>query len=111
MVPSTRPQSNKVSCPAGPAKPGGELRTGKITGNFCDLRPFSALSAGSWRPFTLQFRCVADDSLFCTEQGNCFMETGNSSVGNRELSYLIPNLSSPSNRALNFSLKLISRLN
>src|SRR5258708_15884338 len=62
----------------------------------------SALSARSWRPFALQFRCVAGDSLFCTEQGNCFAETGNSSVGNRELSYLIPNLSSPSNCPLEF---------
>src|SRR5229473_8526924 len=28
-----------LSCPAGPAKPGGELRTGKITGNFTNFRP------------------------------------------------------------------------
>src|SRR5262245_18333775 len=35
-VPPTRVA--KVSCPVGRPKPGGELRTGKITGNFYNLR-------------------------------------------------------------------------
>src|SRR5262249_1220733 len=57
---------------------------------FLTCPVLSALSVRTWHPFRVQFRYVAVDSLFSTEQGNCFAETGNSSVGNQELPYPIP---------------------
>jgi hypothetical protein len=42
----------------------------KISGHFGTFRAF-------WRPFALQFQSAADDSLFCTEQGNSSRRTGN----------------------------------
>ena len=56
------------------------------------------LTATTFAPLT--------DSLFCTEQGNCFAETGNSSVGNRELSYRYPIYLLLQIARSNFSVKL-----
>jgi hypothetical protein len=43
---------------------------------FSEIPAVSAVSAGFWRPFALQFQGAADDSLFCTEQRICFAEQG-----------------------------------
>jgi len=45
---------------------------------FLKFPAVSTLSTAFWSPFALQLQLVADDSLFCTEQGMCFAKTGNS---------------------------------
>ena len=48
------------------------------------------LSTGFMRKFSLQLQLITDDSLFCTEPGMCFAETGNYSVGTGNCSTLMP---------------------
>jgi hypothetical protein len=57
---------------------------------FSQIPAVSAVSAGFWRPFALQFQGSADDSLFCMKQRICFAGTGNSSAGARNCRTQVP---------------------
>ena len=57
-----------VSCPAGPARPGGELRTGKLTGNFAKIS--GIMAQAPWR--------LRHNTVFFGRTGNSSAETGNS---------------------------------
>jgi len=48
-MPTTQPQSSKVSCAAGPARPGGELK--RKTAKRYEVRVFAHLYAGKSSPF------------------------------------------------------------